>query len=75
MQERILELLGVELDPQLIRAHSGGSEEHWVFGEVRGCRSPARVGVDHQLMGETGRQGGKNRGLVKEQEVLIKKQT
>lgn len=36
LQESILELLGVELDPQLIGAHSGCSEEHGVFGEVRG---------------------------------------
>lgn len=57
LQESILELLGVELDPQLIGAHSGCSEEHWVFGEVRGRRSNARVRVDHQLMRGGGRKG------------------
>lgn len=49
LQESVLELLGVELDPQLICAHSGRGEENRVFDEVRGRRSPARVRVDHQL--------------------------
>lgn len=49
LQESVLELFGVELDPQLVCAHSGRSEENWVFDEVRGRRSPARVRVDHQL--------------------------
>lgn len=36
LQESVFELFSVELNPQLIGAHSGCSEEHWVLGEVRG---------------------------------------
>lgn len=52
LQQRVLELLCVELDPQLVGAHPGGGEEHGVFDEVRGGRSSAGVGVDHELQEE-----------------------
>lgn len=35
LQECILELLCVELDSELVCTHSGSSEEHRVFDEVR----------------------------------------
>lgn len=51
LQEGVLELLRVELDPELVRAHPGRGEQHRAFDEVRRGGSSARVRVDHQLLG------------------------
>lgn len=54
LQERVLELLGVQLDPQLVRAHPGSGEQHRALDEVRRGRPAARLRVDHQLSGVEG---------------------
>lgn len=36
LEQGVLELLRVELDPQLVCAHSGSGEQHRVFDEVGG---------------------------------------
>lgn len=58
LEQRILELLCVELDSELVRTHSGSSEEHRVFDEVRSRGPSTRIGVDHQL--EVKKKGEKN---------------
>lgn len=49
LEQCVLELLRVELDSELVCTHSGSSEEHRVFDEVRSRWPSARIGVDHQL--------------------------
>lgn len=49
LEQRVLKLLRVELDPELVRTHPGRREQHRVPDEVGRRRPSARVGVDHQL--------------------------
>lgn len=51
LEERVLKLLCIELDSELVRTHPGSGEEHRVLDEVRRRRPSAVIGVDHQLKG------------------------
>lgn len=51
LEQRVLELLCVELDSELVRTHPGSGEQHRAFDEVRSRRPSARIRVDHQLSG------------------------